>query len=87
VIVTGTILFILGLCFPAIINALIVPGAKEGAVLQKDTEDKWRGIPGPLGITVERKTYLYECKNRDDVNITLFTHNHRSSTKERDQFS
>ena len=69
---TGVVFFVLGLCFPSIINSLLVPGAKEGAVLQASTEDKWRGIPGKLDITIERKTYLYECKNRDDVR-TLIT--------------
>lgn len=72
VLITAVVLIALGIAFPFIISAGEISGAKEGAVLQQSTEDKWRGIPGPLDIKIVRNTYLYECTNKDAVTYFIF---------------
>ncbi|CDW87257.1 cd36 family protein [Stylonychia lemnae] len=66
-IVIGLILIGVGIGWPFIIDSLVKSQSKDQAALGKDNMDKWKDIPGKYDIQLNRKTYLYNAINREDV--------------------
>lgn len=66
-VVIGVILVGLGIAWPFIMNALVKSGAKSSAALTQKNEKMWKDVPGNFNIFLGRKTYVYNCTNRDDV--------------------
>ena len=63
----GTIVLIMGIAFPFIIDSLVPGAAKDAATVTEDHSKNWQHVPGPYDLLITRGHYLYNLTNWDDL--------------------